>query len=504
MRHIQNSPLFLILCGVAAVSMYVPAAYALRLELFHEARSFFYAGTLGMFMVWLVAVAISDRRYEARLYDHLLALVGVFTVLPVFLAVPFHDALRTTSFLNAYFEMVSAITTTGATLYEDPDRLVMPLHLWRGLVAWMGGFLIWVAAVAVFSPLNLGGFEVTARGTPGHSELAATRRAAVDPTRRFRRTVVRFLPIYGALTFALWIMLMIGGERAITALIHAMSVLSTSGISPIGGMQNANAGIGGEFVVFLFLLFALSRLSFSADTGAVRRDRLRDDPEFRLGIMLVFLVPILLFLRHWVGALDVNEEENFLAAIHAFWGATFTVLSFLTTTGFTSSQWAAAQDWSGLGTPGVILMGLAILGGGVATTAGGVKLLRVYALYLQGRREMEKLVHPSSVRGDGHRAKAIQRDGAYIAWIFFMLFALSFTGTTIALAAFGVEFEQAVTLSVAALTTTGPVITIAAETPIDLANFGPGVKLILCWAMVLGRLEALAIMALVSIEMWRK
>ena len=181
----------------------------------------------------------------------------------------------------------------------------------------------------------------------------------------------------------------------------------------------------------------------------------------------------------------------------------FTVLSFLTTTGFESADWEEARSWSGLGTPGLILMGLALIGGGVATTAGGVKLLRVFALYLNGLREMERLVHPSSVSGEGLGNRRIQKDGAFIAWIFFMLFALSLATVAVLLAALGSSFEEALVLSIAALSTTGPLINFAAETPIRIAELGSASKIVLCFAMVLGRLETLAIIALLTPTLWR-
>ena len=148
-------------------------------------------------------------------------------------------------------------------------------------------------------------------------------------------------------------------------------------------------------------------------------------------------------------------------------------------------------------------MGLALIGGGVATTAGGVKLLRVFALYQNGSREMERLVHPSSVSGAGASGRRLQSNGAFIAWIFFMLFAMTMAAITLLLALFGVNFEDALVLSIAGLTTTGPVIQLADTTPIVLAELGPYAKSVFCAAMVLGRLETLAIIAILTPELWR-
>jgi trk system potassium uptake protein TrkH len=161
------------------------------------------------------------------------------------------------------------------------------------------------------------------------------------------------------------------------------------------------------------------------------------------------------------------------------------------------------RGWSGLQTPGVLLMGLAVIGGGVATTAGGVKLLRVWALYLHSRRELERLVHPSSIGGAGQAARRLRRHGADIAWIFFMLFALSLALISAALSLTGLGFENAMVLSVASLSTTGPVAQVGAESPILLSALGTAAKSILMAAMVLGRLETLAIIALLNPEFWR-
>jgi len=352
--------------------------------------------------------------------------------------------------------------------------------------------------------MSLGGFEVTVRAEPGQDDAMLGRFQRALPSRRVAQATRVLTPVYLGLTLVLWILLMAGGERAFVALIHAMSTMATSGISPIGGLQNGASGLGGEIAIFAFLVFALSRLTFSSDTVPTARPGLVNDPEFRLGVVLVMTVPLVLFVRHWIGTIDIEDTVNTQEALRALWGAVFTVLSFLSTTGFESADWQASRAWSGLGAPGLILMGLAMIGGGVATTAGGVRLLRVYALYLHAHREFERLVHPSSVGRASGTGRRIRRQGAYIAWIFFMLFALTLTTVTAALAAAGLDFEAALILALAGLSTTGPLITSATEEPIRLIELSAFGKLVFSGAMVLGRVETLALVALINPAAWRE
>lgn len=503
--RLTSQTLLLQFLWLAGAGMFIPALYGALTDDFLAARTFLYSCILTLIVALLITIATQDTR-SARMHglqQSLYALFSALTILPLILAVPFYETLQNTSFTNAYLEMVSALTTTGLDIWSDSERLSPTLHLWRAQVAWFGGLMMWIAAVAVFAPLSLGGFEVTSNSGFADHTRGTPAAVQIDPARRWKRAARVLAPIYFGLTLALWVMLTVLGDSPTSALIHAMSVMSTSGISQLGGLEHAQSGLGGEVVVFLFLLFALSRSTFSTDVGAVARDNIWQDPEFRFGMFFVLSVPLFLFMRHWLGAFEVSEEENLQAALRALWGAAFTVLSFMTTTGFQSADWQSAQSWSGLATPGVIFMGLAMIGGGVATTAGGVKLLRVFALYLQGLREMERLVHPNSVSGTGRRDRRIRRQGAVIAWVFFMLFALSLMAVTFLLTFAGVGFENAVVLAISGLSTTGPLVQMAAETPVDLLSISFGAKLILCATMVMGRLETLVIIALLAPDQWR-
>ncbi len=531
LRFLSTLPFFVMMMGIGSLAMLLPSIHALTRGDYFTSRTFFYGAVLGLVLSLLIGIALQGLRPRSMVRTQLTSLLAAFVVLPVLFAVPFHETVRTLSFQNAWFEMVSSFTTTGATLFDNPRRLNPSLHLWRATVGWLGGLLVWVTALSILAPMNLGGFEVRAvRPTGGtrHAGQAQGRGpgsgpgnglgmgpgmgpvsvqgslqggpgGTADPSERLARFGLRLFPIYAGLTGILWIGLMMAGEPSVVALSHAMSTLATSGISPIGGLERSTGAIWGEGLIFLFLFFAVSRLTFSGRLVGDEPRNLRRDPE--LGMALFFLASVsgLLFARHFLGA----EGGTMREAVAALWGALFTVLSFLTTTGFESRNWLGATDWSGLRTPGLILVGLALIGGGVATTAGGVKLLRIYALYKHGQRELDRLIHPSSVGGGGREMRQIRRQGAQISWIFFMLFALSVTVVMALLSLTGVQFETAMVLAVAALSTTGPLASVAAENPISYAGLSDTGRMILAAAMVLGRMETLALIALFNPDFWR-
>ncbi len=187
----------------------------------------------------------------------------------------------------------------------------------------------------------------------------------------------------------------------------------------------------------------------------------------------------------------------------ALWGAVFTVLSFLTTAGFESAAWEGARDWSDLPAPGILLMGLALIGGGVATTAGGIKLFRVFALSAHAARELGRLVHPSSIGGGGIAGRDVRRRGAQIAWVSLMLFMFSIAALNLSLAAVDVPFEDGLILAIAALSNTGPLAAGIAGLEVEVLTLPVFAKVVLAAGMILGRMELLAIVALLNPSLWR-
>ncbi len=504
MARFASLPLIVLLMGLGSLVMLIPAMYGWATDDLDTSRDFLYSAILFFVLFCLIAIATSNYVIRRQGRSHLISLVAFFLALPMMLAVPIAEAVPDIRFFDAYFEMVSSLTTTGFTLFEA-SSLPDTVHLWRALVGWLGGFFIWVTAIAILAPLNLGGFEVASPDEPGKG--ASVGLSQIDriahPSERLVRFAVKFFPIYSGLTLALWIGLILAGDRPLVAICHAMSTLATSGISPVAGPAASGSGIAGEVLIFVFFVFALSRLTFSSEDRSDGWRSLKSDPELRLGLSIISVLPVLIFFRHWVATFEGDTVVAFQEGLEGLWGSAFTVASFLTTTGFESAEWGSARAWSGLTSPGVILLGIALFGGGVATTAGGVKLLRVYALYKHGMREMEKLVQPSSIGGAGQAARRFRRQGAYVAWIFFMLFAISIAVVSIALAALGSDFEEAMVMTIASLSTTGPLVTSTSTVEIAMSELGGAAKTVLIGAMVLGRLETLAIIALLNPEFWR-
>lgn len=503
MAGLLSLPLIVLLIGLAALAMFVPALHALVLGDDRVARGFGQSALLFLLLFALLATALRGRRPANPARSQLASFAGAYLVLPLQLAVPVIEVVRDTTTLNAWFEMLSCLTTTGASVYDAPGRLPESVHLWRALVGWLGGLLILVGAAAILAPLDLGGAEVISGRLPGRG-AGAVAMGRADAATRLSRMLLALFPAYAGLTLALWVVLLTLGVDSFAALCLAMATLSSSGILPGPGLPAYGGGLV-EVAVAAFLIIGLSRRFLPHPVLVDRSRSLWHDVELRTAGAVLAGVTAVLVLRHWLAAAaDPAGAENAGSVLTAVWGTAFTALGFLTTSGLESHHWQAARVWSGLTTPGLVLLGLAMVGGGIATTTGGVKLLRLHALFAQGQREMQRIVHPRSVAGGGAEARRLRSEGAEAAWVFLVLYSLTLTALVGVLTLLGTEIVPALILGVAAVSTTGPLATLAADPPIRYADLGDAVKVALGVGMVLGRLEILAILALLAPSAWRR
>jgi trk system potassium uptake protein TrkH len=480
---------FLISCGL----MLIISLYAVFIENFSEARVFFYTSLTGFLIFALVNLATSNRNLKESGTIQIISLILLFLFLPLFLAIPNWIILPNVSFTDVYFDMVSAITTTGLPVF-NVDFLSKPLHLWRALIAWFGGGLIWIAAFAILIPASRGGFDVFS-----NKRVNTNRNLTINErSETLMKVSQKLTPIYVSLTIVLWCALTSLGTDGFTSLIRALSILSTSGISGPEKFETDGGGFLGEIVVALFLLLALSHNIFYNSDNKAKLKKILFDRELRLGLSIIICTSMLLFLPELYQITSLLEfNEAILSGFKLIWGNFFTVFSFITTNGYVSAYWNGAQ--SSLDTPHVVIitLGLCLFGGGLATTAGGIKLLRISILLTAFSDETDKLLHPSSIVGTKSKLKVFGIS-IFMAWIFFMLFLVSLALVITILTIFGMFFEDAIIVAVACLTTTGPIIEFLGFNSTlvkDLSNFS---KIFLVVSMVIGRLEILVALSLIT------
>ncbi|NBB97884.1 MAG: TrkH family potassium uptake protein [Alphaproteobacteria bacterium] len=487
------------LMGVTAAAMILPAALGFTLREHGSGRAFLYSASLLVALAGLIYLAARRVAGTPGPLSHpFYILSAAYLFVPLFMALPVTDATANgMPLFDAWFEMVASFTTTGASAL-DPD-MPRSLLLWRAMVAWLGGLFVLVYAGALLAPMNMGGFDiVTAR--------AETRTALPEWSRKMRSTLVepmnqagsggdplaRLLgyvrlvaPAYLGLTLLVWVLLSMLGTPPLVGLIYAMSTLSTSGIAP-----DVPVGLAAELLIALCLVLALTRRAWPGAIVPQDAGRPWRDDELRVALVLLGVVTFGLWALNGAGGLAAGPMD----AMAALWGVGFTALSFLSTTGFVSSV-GAPEATVFAGPAGIVLLGLAMLGGGVATTAGGLKLLRGFALLWQAKHEMEKLVHPSGMGGDGPRLRGLRSEGAFSAWLFLMVFILSLSVLVMALVLLGHPLEDALVYAAAALTTTGPLASIAGPEPLSFAALSDPARAVMALGMILGRLELLMLLS---------
>ena len=498
--NFKNLPLFFQVLGISCSLMIIVAGYALVSDLFREARIFLYTGLTGFLILSLVVLATSNRNLKETGLSQLFSLVFSFLVLPLFLAVPSWIILPSVNFTDTYLDMVSAFTTTGLPVFEI-EFLSKPIHLWRALVAWFGGGLIWIAAFVILLPANLGGFEVFSNK---QKALNSNRKLTLDERSiTLVKVSQKLVPLYSVLTIILWGLLTVLGTDAYTSLIRALSVISTSGISGPSKFDLDGAGLLGEIVILLFLFLAVSHHVINLLYKRIKLNRVLADTEIRFGLLIVLVVTALISFKQ-ISQINLysNSSDSLVSIIKLIWGNFFTAFSFMTTNGYVSSFWKGSISSVDVSHISIIFIGLCLFGGGVATTAGGIKLLRISILFSAFSNETGKLLHPSSVFKNNKFANSLDIS-VYMAWVFFMLFIVSLATLTIILSMFGNLFEDSLLLVVSCLTTTGPLLQIIGIENYSIIELSLSSKIVLILTMILGRLEILVALSLVTFGIWR-
>jgi len=440
------------------------------------------------FIFCLVAGLLSwypykDEKGELKAREGFLIVVLFWTVLASFSALPLLLLEQPNlSVADAFFESFSGLTTTGATILTQIDGLPHAVLWYRQQLQWLGGMGIIVLAVAVLPMLGIGGMQLYRAETPGPVKDSKM-------TPRIADTAKHLWYIYLSLTIACSLSYWAAGMSLFDAICHAFSTIA------IGGFSTHDLSMGYfdspmiNFVCVFFLL--ISGVNFALHFAVVHSKSLRAyfyDPEFKVFLAIQFALTMICF----VVLMSAGIYEN---GFEAFDQALFQSVSISTTAGFATSSFA---DWPTL-LP-ILLIFASFIGGCAGSTGGGMKVVRVLLLYLQGIRELNKLVHPRAVFTIKLGTKALPNRVVEAIWGFFSAYAAVFILCMLALLAAGVDDITAFTAVAACLNNLGPGL---GEVAANFAGLGDFSKWVLILAMLFGRLEIFTLLVLFTPAFWR-
>jgi trk system potassium uptake protein TrkH len=428
----------------------------------------------------LIYFPVRGVREELRLRDGFLIVVGAWLALVLVGALPF--VLLTSpelSYVDAVFESMSGLTTTGATIVTNIDALPRAVLYYRQQLQWLGGMGIIVLAVAILPMLRIGGMQLYRAETPGPMKDAKL-------TPRITETAKALWLIYVGITATCILAYWLAGMKLFDAVGHAFSTVA------IGGFSTHNDSLAYwnnptvEAVAVIFMMVA--GMNFALHFTAWRRASAQPyflDPELRVyaSLLLAFSV-IVSFGLYVTGTYDTLAS--------AFRYGTFQVISAMTTTGFTTSPF---YTWGGA-LP-VILMLLAFIGGCAGSTAGGMKVIRIILLYRQSVREIRRLIHPHAVVPVKVGGQRTSDTVISAVWGFFFLYIANLT---IMLTATGLDAETSYSAVGACITNLGPALGLAGP---NYAELNDTAKVVLSAAMLLGRLEIYTLLVLLTPAFWR-
>jgi len=405
--------------------------------------------------------------------------IGVAGALPYLLS----GAIR--SPVSALFESVSGFTTTGATVFTQIETLPHGILFWRALTQWIGGMGIIVLGIAVLPFLGVGGMQLFRAEVPGPTPERLAPRIA--------QTAKLLWYVYAGLTAAQTVLYLLGGMSFFDAITHAFTTLSTGGFS----VRNASlAAYDSRYIqyvtiIFMYLAGVNFTLHYRALTG--KPARYLTDAEWR-AYSLVLLTATALILPPILASGQYSE----LGVERAFRDALFQAVSIGTTTGYVNYDyelWPASTN--------LILLLLMFIGGMAGSTAGGMKVIRVYAFARQGLTALKRSLHPRAVMITRIGRKPIRDTDLLTILAFILLYLALFFFGALALTLLGNDFVTSIGASAASVGNIGPGL--GEVGAIDHYGWmGPVSKLVLVFLMLVGRLEIFTVLLLFHPDLWRR
>ncbi|MDZ4382041.1 MAG: TrkH family potassium uptake protein [Parvibaculum sp.] len=430
------------------------------------------------------ALMLANQTEERDLTHRATFIVTTFGWLSVsaFSALPFAFSEVDMNYTDAFFEAMSGITTTGSTVMSGLDRTPPGILLWRSLIQWIGGVGIILTAVAILPFLRVGGMQLFRTESSDRSEKVLPRPGQI---------AVAIGEVYLLLTLLCALAYILGGMTAFDALNHAMSTISTGGYST----HDASFGyFSNPFIHWASIIFMISGalpLALYVQTMRGAGETLWNDPQVKGFIAMLVGVSVVMAL--WLAA---RGDYGFFEALTL---TAFNVTSIVTTTGFASTDYTL---WGPFAIMAFFI--LTFLGGCTGSTSGGLKMFRLQILALLFKSQVRQTLYPHVAQTMRYAERTVNREIVFSVALFVFVFMGSILVAALAIAAFGVDFVTALSSSAQAFANVGPGLGPIVGPAGNFASLPDGPKLILSFAMLLGRLELLTILVMFSKDYWER
>ena len=433
-------------------------------------------------VLWLLT---RGKRRDLRVPDGFLLVAATWIVLPVFGAIPLMAYLPDLGFVYAYFEAVSGLTATGATVLSGLDDMPVSINVWRTFMHWIGGMGVIVLVVAILPLLGIGGRQLFKAEVP-----TPMKESSLTP--RITETAKGLWITYILLTVACGISLWLAGLDGWDALIHAFTVAG------LGGFSSKDASLGHfnsvpvEIVVIVFAL--LAGLNYATHYLALVRRSPRPylrDPEipFFFGVLALSVALLTVYLTQHNAHSDLGSTVRYVA---------FHVVSISTSLGLATydyTMWPMfAQMW-------ILFLGSFIACSG--STGGGIKMMRAMILYKQVFREIVRSLHPNAVHPVRLGGQPVSDPILHAVLGFSFMYMVSIVTMTLVLAASGLDIITAFSAVVACINNTGPGLG-AVGPASNYAGLDPFQISALSFTMILGRLEIFTLLVVLTPVFWRR
>ena len=461
-----------------AAFMALPTAVAL---IYRESEVWCFLATMAVcLMVGMLLVRRKPKNQIFYVAESFVAVSLSWVLLSVMGAAPFVLSGYIPNPIDALFETISGLTTTGASVVTSPESMTRGGMFWRLFTHWIGGMGILVFVLAVL-PMS------------GNRSMHIMRAEVPGPTvgklvPRIRKTASILYLLYIALTLVETVLLIAGGMSFYDALLHAFATAGTGGLSTralsIGYYNSAYIDIVvGVFMILFGVNFSLYYLIL---LGNIRTALRNEELRWFLGIIAFAVLTIAFDIRNLYGGVG-----------HALRYSFFQVTSIISTTGFATADFNLWPEYSKF-----LLVLLMFVGGCAGSTAGGLKLSRVMLLFKSCTIEVKKMLRPRCVENVRLDGKPVDGQTVYNALTYFTFYIIIMLIAGLIVSLDGLDFTTNFTAALSCLSNVGPGLSLVGPTG-SFAIFSPLSKIVLMICMLLGRLEIFPLLLLFVPFTWR-